>query len=722
MIQLQGARRLVMLVLSVTSLFGSAVIAAAQIQPIPRVSMDGMEAAVREQIAGQRDRLEELAQNDRGAPAELGQAYGELGQLYLLYDLSEPAVVALTNAALLDGGQPRWPYLLGTLHELEGRLQPARDAYREALGRSGDGTPSLPIVARLVRVLLPAAGEEGAAPEIDGLLSRLERPDAASYRAYAAFVRGELAFARGEHTRAAEWFSRALASQPEANLLHYRLALAHRETGDLDRARFHLENRGDRAVSFPDPVVADLRSQARGAGAQLMLGRIALSTGELDEAEERFRAALAIDPESTAALQSLGNLHRRRGDIDRALEAYERALLSAPDDVRLRLFVARLLLERSQGEPVAKDAAAVPDRKSDLDRALEHLEEAALLAPEQIAIQVEWADALQRATRFTEAERVYLRALDRAPSEFDLHYLRARNATREIAHLGTLNQLSAPLLETLGERGRGALEAFRAGLDDSAKTLPPDAESELALLELRLGDSDLGRRRLQVLLDATHLASELRARAAFHLGNEAAQRAALDEAAGYLERALELEPELREARVNLARLQEGRGALEAAASNYRALLDVDSGDLAVRFALAENLLRSGRYAEAKALLLQGLDLAPGTPAFAQLLVRIVVAAPDESVRDGALGLDLAQRLFDALPTTEHAESVAMALAEVGRFEDAAQWQTRVLEELEARKRPTDAAAERLEAYRNQQRIWGWGPDSAATTSDTAPPG
>lgn len=254
------------------------------LRPVPRVSMEGMEAAVREQIEAQRDRLETLSRETDAAGPPLGQAYGELGQLYLLYDLSAPAMVALDNASVLDLGQPRWPYLLGSLHELEGRYEEARSSYREALKRSGGNATSLPIVARLIRVLLPDAAETSkVAEELEPLLFRLEQPDAAAYRAFAAFARGELAFAQDQHMPAAEWYARALAAQPEANQLHYRLALAHREAGDLERARFHLENRGDREVAFPDPVVAELRSQARGAGAQLMLGRIALSTGDLED-------------------------------------------------------------------------------------------------------------------------------------------------------------------------------------------------------------------------------------------------------------------------------------------------------------------------------------------------------------------------------------------------------------------------------------------------------
>jgi hypothetical protein len=100
-----------------------------------------------------------------------------------------------------------------------------------------------------------------------------------------------------------------------------------------------------------------------------------------------------------------------------------------------------------------------------------------------------------------------------------------------------------------------------------------------------------------------------------------------------------------------------------------------------------------------------LELYPRGAAFAHLRARVLVSAPDDAVRDGAVGLDLASRLFEAFPSPEHAETLAMAFAETGRFDKAVEWQQRVIAELETAGR-TDLlgpAFERLEGYRQEKQ-------------------
>ena len=59
---------------------------------------------------------------------------------------------------------------------------------------------------------------------------------------------------------------------------------------------------------------------------------------------------------------------------------------------------------------------------------------------------------------------------------------------------------------------------------------------------------------------------------------------------------------------------------------------------------------------------------------------MLAACPDDSVRDGPRALALAEELMSAEPTLSNAETLAMALAEVGRFAEAAEWQRRLLDE------------------------------------------
>jgi len=55
------------------------------------------------------------------------------------------------------------------------------------------------------------------------------------------------------------------------------------------------------------------------------------------------------------------------------------------------------------------------------------------------------------------------------------------------------------------------------------------------------------------------------------------------------------------------------------------------------------------------------------------LAKILAASPRADLRDGARALDLALRVHTATGQAGHAELVALALAELDRCDDAAQW-------------------------------------------------
>jgi hypothetical protein len=61
------------------------------------------------------------------------------------------------------------------------------------------------------------------------------------------------------------------------------------------------------------------------------------------------------------------------------------------------------------------------------------------------------------------------------------------------------------------------------------------------------------------------------------------------------------------------------------------------------------------------------------------LARLLATSPVAGVRDGERALRLAEQLFAQFNSLEHAEVLAMAQAEVGRFEDAAALQRNAVE-------------------------------------------
>jgi tetratricopeptide (TPR) repeat protein len=80
--------------------------------------------------------------------------------------------------------------------------------------------------------------------------------------------------------------------------------------------------------------------------------------------------------------------------------------------------------------------------------------------------------------------------------------------------------------------------------------------------------------------------------------------------------------------------------------------------------------------------------------------RLLAAAPDDSLRDGALALKLATKACELTNHQDHAllETLAMASAETGDFEQAVKWQDAAIKVLETRSKDGDQYHKRRELY------------------------
>ena len=65
-----------------------------------------------------------------------------------------------------------------------------------------------------------------------------------------------------------------------------------------------------------------------------------------------------------------------------------------------------------------------------------------------------------------------------------------------------------------------------------------------------------------------------------------------------------------------------------------------------------------------------MQAVPDQPAFPHLMARLLAASPDEVVRNGQQALLLTEKLSAVMQGSDIMATRAMALAEVGRFQDA----------------------------------------------------
>ena len=135
------------------------------------------------------------------------------------------------------------------------------------------------------------------------------------------------------------------------------------------------------------------------------------------------------------------------------------------------------------------------------------------------------------------------------------------------------------------------------------------------------------------------------------------------------------------------------GRDEEAIELFRDILAADPGDESSVLDQSAALYRLRKYEQARDSLERVYRRFPDRGLTAHALARLLAACPDVSLRDGQQALDLALRVHTARQDLAHAETVALALAETGRCDEAADWQRRLVEA--ARKAGNSELASRL---------------------------
>lgn len=394
------------------------------LRPVPAPSLAGLDSAVAQQLAeaasrveGVRHSVEDLAPPDQpprtpedpAVRARLADAYGELGLHYHAYSLLAAAEPAYFNAARLAPEDPRWPHLLGLLLIDAGRLDEAAALLGLALSLS-PGDPAL-----LVHL--------GEVHRLQGDLATAERSFAAALAASPGYPSaraglGQVALAGGRWREAADHLEAALAAVPEANLLHYPLAMAYRGLGDLAKAESHLARRGVVGLRPPDPQIEALAAVRTGEGVHRMRGRLALRVGRVDDAVAAFRRALEANPASAEARVDLAAALAAQDNPLAAIGLLREAAAAAPDNATARFNLGVLL-----------------HHQGDVDGALVHLRRAVELAPEDGGAWLALADALLEGGAADDALAAARRARDSGAPAAAAGFAEAR-ALIALGHLG----------------------------------------------------------------------------------------------------------------------------------------------------------------------------------------------------------------------------------------------------------------------------------------------
>jgi tetratricopeptide (TPR) repeat protein len=407
----------------------------------------------------------------------------------------------------------------------------------------------------------------------------------------------------------------------------------------------------DERQSFEALVGKDV-SSGKLADAYGSLGRVFHVYEFFDSAEASYLNATRLAPAEVTWLHLLGYLYQQTGRLQDAAARFEQAVRAQPDDRAATIRLGQVYLGLNR-----------------LREAREQFESVVAVFPALARSGL--GEVALRERRFEDAIGHFRAALERVPQASSLHYSLAM-AYRGLGRLDEarshLEQRGAggisvgdPIVDSLqalvrGERGLVAQgrRAYEAGqYNEAASAFAKAIESAPSSVAARL---NLGLTELQ-------------------LGNTNAAVALLQEA-------FDLAPEDADVSRELLRVLLRSGRVDEAIQVLTKSRSINPDDEETLVSLAILLAQQDRFSDAIAVLDEGNRRFPERASTATTLARLLASSPDRSIRDGVRAFDLASKVYAAEPSPVHGETVALALAELGRCAEALTWIKRAVTEAE----------------------------------------
>ena len=492
--------------------------------------------------------------------------------------------------------------------------------------------------------------------------------------------------------------------QPEDFRWPHYLGHYYVSVGDLEEARRAYE----RAVELGPRYVA----------AKLRLGQVQFEQGDLEAAEVSFQAALNLAPMSAGAYQGLGRIAQEEQQHELAIGHFLRALELQPEAASLHHELAMAYRQQGDTELAREHLSQYEDKPVQLVDPVMAVLQALVQGPE--AHFKRGVDALREGDAVT-AVQEFETTIELRPNDAAAHYYLALAVLR----MWRNEQQAAQLERGLSELRRalelrpeyrdahyvlGSMMGQLGELDQAlfhfaeAHRIDPDyldAHLEWAIALGKTGEVDRALSEMEAVIRADPTFARARAAAATLL--IAAGR--FDEAYDHYLQAAEYEEPLTIETAMAAATLAGRvGRLQEAASLFERAIAVDPVATQAHVGRAMALILAGRSAETAEALEDSRRTLPDDLELAHLQARFLATCSDDSTRDATRAVGLAMDVHRQAPSTQHAETVAMALAAEGRFEES--WQQKVVEDLQSSGSPLalEVAISRLELYRSAQPV------------------
>ena len=300
------------------------------------------------------------------------------------------------------------------------------------------------------------------------------------------------------------------------------------------------------------------------------LGFLCLEKGQVDEALEHFQKVLEINPSYAEAYNNLGNALLQKGHLGKAIGQFQKALEINPNYAEAHSNLGNALLQEGQ-----------------LGDAIDHFQKALEINPNYSGCRYNLGNALLRDGQLDEAIAEFQRALENNP-----------NYVQAYSNLGN----------ALLQKGRldEAIERYQKALKINPKYFPG---------HYNLGNAFLQKGRLGEAIEQFRKALEINpsyANAYSNLGNALLENGQLDEAINQLQKALEIDPGLAEALNNLGNALLQKGRLDEAVERYQKALEIKPDNAVAHSNLGLALFQKGQVDDAVAQYQKALEIDPNS--------------------------------------------------------------------------------------------------------------
>ncbi len=404
----------------------------------------------------------------------------------------------------------------------------------------------------------------------------------------------------------------------------------------------------------------------------------------LEAAEACYRNAQTLRPNVFRWPYYLGHLYDGKGEPLEAITAFSSALALRPDCLPAIIALAQMYLSANQ-----------------LDQAEPLFRRALTQDPACVPAMVGLGKIAAARHDFAAAVRQFESALARQPDATEIYYPLAMahrglgNVTKARELLKkkgrTIATVADPLMDELQKVRIGYDELMLSGvamgqagkLDSALEKLKeavladpqnPVARVNLGTALAKSGHSDAG---IEQFRTAIRLKPDC-IQAHSNLGVLLLEKGRSQEAIEHFRQAIRFDSESANAHLGLADALAETGNHELASTHYSHVIRIDPRHLSARLGQVVALTRMKLYTDAMERLKEGRAVLPESLVLAHAMARLLAACPDQTVRDGPRGLRLAVTVFKVKQSIEHAETIAMAYAEVAQYEQAQRWQSQTV--------------------------------------------